>query len=85
MYLISNLVSPSNPYSDAWGIHFFNSKPGDVSLTKLYLGAYDEKGEEIIKLLSTFDWKEYLNCIAMRKIQQFHIVDVLKNNVDGIE
>lgn len=46
MYLISNLVSPSNPYSDAWGIHFFNSKPGDVSLTKLYLGAYDEKGEE---------------------------------------
>ena len=33
----------------------------------------------------TFDWKEYLNCIAMRKIQQFHIVDVLKNNVDGIE
>lgn len=45
----------------------------------------DEKREEIIKLLSTFDWKEYLNCIAMRKIQQFHIVDVLKSSVDGIE
>ena len=43
-----------------------------------------EKREEIIKVLSTFDWKEYLNCIAMRKIQQFHIVDVLKKNVEGI-
>lgn len=45
----------------------------------------EEKREEIIKVLSTFDWKEYLNCIAMRKIQQFHIVDVLKNNIEGIE
>lgn len=45
----------------------------------------DEKREEIIKVLSTFDWKEYLNCIAMRKIQQFHIIDVLKSNVNGIE
>lgn len=45
----------------------------------------DEKREEIIKVLSTFDWEEYLNCIAMRKIQQFHIIDVLKSNVNGIE
>ena len=45
----------------------------------------DEKREEIIRVLSTFDWKEYLNCIAMRKIQQFHIVDVLKQNVEGIK
>jgi hypothetical protein len=42
------------------------------------------KKEEIIKVLSTFDWKEYLNCIAMRKIQQFHIVDVLRSNIEGI-
>ena len=45
----------------------------------------EQKREEIIKVLSTFDWKEYLNCIAMRKIQQFHIVDVLKQNVEGIK
>ena len=45
----------------------------------------EEKREEIIRVLSTFDWKEYLNCIAMRKIQQFHIVDVLKQNVEGIK
>lgn len=40
---------------------------------------------EIIDVLSTFDWKSYLNCIAMRKIQQFHIIDVLKAKVIGIK
>lgn len=40
---------------------------------------------EIINCLSTFDWKSYLNCIAMRKIQQFHIINVLKENVKGIK
>ena len=45
----------------------------------------EEKREEIVRVLSTFDWKEYLNCIAMRKIQQFHIVDVLKQNVEEIK
>ncbi len=29
----------------------------------------EEKKEEIFKVLFTFNWKEYLNCIAMRKIQ----------------
>lgn len=43
------------------------------------------KKEEIINVLSTFNWNEYLNCIAMKKIQQFHIVDVLKSNVNGIK
>lgn len=45
----------------------------------------DSLREEVIRVLSTFNWKEYLNCIAMRKIQQFHIIDVLKNNVEGIK
>lgn len=40
--------------------------------------------DEIIGVLSKFDWKGYLNCIAMRKIQQFHIIKVLKDNVKGI-
>lgn len=43
-----------------------------------------EKREEIIRILSTFNWKEYLHCIAMRKIQQFHIIDVLQKNIEGI-
>lgn len=41
--------------------------------------------DEIIGVLTTFDWKEYLNCIAMRKIQQFHIVDVLKEHIKNIK
>lgn len=41
--------------------------------------------EDIINVLTNFDWKEYLNCIAMRKIQQFHIINILKDNIEGIE
>ena len=33
---------------------------------------------EVIEFLKNFDWREYLNCIAMRKIQQFHIINILK-------
>ena len=40
---------------------------------------------KIIEVLSTFNWKEYLNCIAMRKIQQFHIVDILKKQIPEIQ
>ena len=45
----------------------------------------EELREDIIEVLTAFDWKEYLNCIAMRKIQQFHIIEILKENVKGIE
>ena len=41
--------------------------------------------DEIVDVLTTFNWKEYLNCIAMRKIQQFHIVDVLKQHIKDIK
>ena len=41
--------------------------------------------ESIANCLNTFDWKSYLKCIAMRKIQQFHIIDVLKENVKDIK
>lgn len=40
---------------------------------------------KIIDVLNNFDWKSYLNCIAMRKIQQFHIVDVLTQNIPEIK
>lgn len=45
----------------------------------------DKLKSKIIDTLTRFDWKEYLNCIAMRKIQQFHIVDVLKAEIPEIE
>ena len=37
----------------------------------------DKLRDEVVSYLRHFDWAGYLNCIAMRKIQQFHIVDVL--------
>ena len=40
--------------------------------------------EKIINVLNTYDWAEYLNCIAMRKIQQFHIYDVLRKEIPNI-
>jgi hypothetical protein len=45
----------------------------------------EEIRQKVIQILSTFDWKEYLNCIAMRKIQQFHIVDVLHRAIPEIK
>lgn len=35
---------------------------------------------EIIDFLKTFDWRSYMKCIAMRKIQIFHIVNLLREN-----
>ena len=41
--------------------------------------------QRVIEVLSTFDWKSYLNCIAMRKIQQFHVVDILSKEIPEIK
>lgn len=51
-YLISNLVTYVNPYSKKWGLDFSRTKAGEISLTKLYLGKYDEKGEEQYYLIA---------------------------------
>lgn len=45
----------------------------------------EELKQQIKYFLETFDWKEYLQCVAMRKIQQFHIIDILKKNIEGIK
>lgn len=44
-----------------------------------------ELKDDVVTVLSNFDWKSYLNCIAMMKIQKFHIIDVLKSNIRYIE
>lgn len=41
--------------------------------------------EEVINCLSGVDWRKELNCIAMLKIQQFHIHMVLKKYIKGIK
>jgi len=37
--------------------------------------------DKIIKLLNIVNWKDELNCIAMLKIQQFHIIKYLKEKI----
>jgi hypothetical protein len=44
-----------------------------------------ELKDKIIEVLKTFCWKNYLSCIAMRKIQQFHILKVLKEEIPEIK
>ena len=45
----------------------------------------DELKPQIVKLLNEFDWQSYLKCIAMRKIQQFHIVDILREHIPEVK
>lgn len=45
----------------------------------------DEFKYEAIKVLTNINWFDELNCIAMLKIQQFHIINTLKKYVKGIE
>lgn len=41
--------------------------------------------DKVVKVLTTFDWKDYLDCIAMRRIKQFHIIEVLKKHIKDIK
>jgi len=41
--------------------------------------------EDIIKVLSTVDWKLELNCIAMLRIKQYNIVEILKKYIPQIK
>lgn len=60
VWLISNLVSQVNPYTSSWGISIGRSKPGEISLTKLYLNAYDENGKERYYLIATHYLADYM-------------------------
>lgn len=44
----------------------------------------DDLKDEIIDVVKNTNWKERLNCIAMLKIQQFHIIDLLREKIPSI-
>ena len=44
----------------------------------------EEFRTDVINVLNSVNWFEELNCIAMLKIQQFHIVNVLKKYIPNI-
>ena len=52
MWLVSNTVSAVNPYSQSWGIYLSRNKPGDIRLSKLFLGSYDKTGNEDYLLIA---------------------------------
>ncbi|MFR2888772.1 MAG: hypothetical protein ACLTDM_11295 [Clostridium butyricum] len=41
--------------------------------------------EEILNFFNTIDWKKELNSTAMKKIQQFHIIQLLKKYIKDIK
>jgi hypothetical protein len=45
----------------------------------------EELKARIIEVITTCDWKERLDCIASRKIQQFMIIDLLKESINEIQ
>ena len=52
MWLVSNTVSVVNPYSQSWGIQLAKNKPGEIRLSKLYLGTYDKNKNEQYMLIA---------------------------------
>ena len=45
----------------------------------------DKYKKDVINLLNNINWFDELNCIAMLKIQQFHIINVLKKYIPNID
>ena len=41
--------------------------------------------DDVIRVLTTTNWKEELNCTAMCKIQQYHIIDMLCREIPNIK
>ena len=70
---------------------------GDATAGKIlsddetYSGEYkikihnEELKDNIINVLTNTNWKKELNSTAMCRIKQYHIVDLLKKNVEGIK
>lgn len=52
---------------------------------KIKVNVEEPNKQKIIDFIKNFDWREYVNCIAAKKIQQFHICQVLKENFNWLE
>lgn len=45
----------------------------------------DSKRNEIKSFIEGFDWNKYVKGIAMKRLKQYQIIEVLQNNVKGIK
>lgn len=59
-------------------------KEGESYTAEYKLKITDEFRDEVIRVLSNIDWSDELNWIATSKIQQFHIINVLKKYIPKI-
>ena len=69
MWLVSNTVSVVNPYSNSWGIYLAKNKPGDIRLSKLYLGSTNEDGTEKYLLIAAHYLKDK-NALAKEDLKK---------------
>lgn len=60
-------------------------KEGETYSAEYKIKVNDEFRKDVIGVLSNIDWFEELNCIAMLKIQQFHIINALKKYIPNID
>ena len=66
---VGKVLKPNESYSGEYKIIIHN----------------EDLKEDIINFFNTIDWKRELNSTAMKKIQQFHIVEMLRKHVVGIQ
>ena len=50
---------------------------------KLLIDENYARKEELLKFIQTFDWRDYISCIAMKRLKQYHIVEVIKRHFEG--
>lgn len=59
-------------------------KEGENYSAEYKIKITDEYREEVRRILTNINWFDELNCIAMLKIQQFHIIKILKKYIPNI-
>jgi len=60
-------------------------KDGENYSAEYKIKIHDGFKEEVIEILTNINWFDELNCIAMLKIQQFHIINTLKKYIPTID
>ena len=59
-------------------------KEGESYSAEYKIKIHSDFKEDVIELLNNINWFDELNCIAMLKIQQFHIINVLRKYIPNI-
>lgn len=71
-----------------WGIGcagvILNKNPSKRLSGEYKLQIEEPFKEKVLEVLKEVDWSKRLNCVSMLKIQQFHIIDLLKEKIPNI-